>query len=296
MNLLEDKEFLDFRGMEEQALLVQIADIADEIENRFTNGVSHYGEKLPWEKTHDLVRLRPGEVSLWAGVNGHGKSLVLGQVMCWLPQSQKLIIASLEMPPAATAGRMCQQTFVGGRPTRAYINQFAAATDNIWIYAETRTVETQRIIALCLYAGEKMGINHVMIDSLVKCGIKTDDYNKQKDFVDALCQLAKTYRMHIHLVHHIRKGDKEGREPDKFDVKGAGEITDLVDNVFIVRRNKEKERKIETKQQVKKLEPDAELICVKQRHGEWEGKINLYFDAISQQFTSGPDHTLRWRI
>ena len=33
-----------------------------------------------WQKTMDKVHFRPGEVSLWAGVNGHGKSMFLSQV------------------------------------------------------------------------------------------------------------------------------------------------------------------------------------------------------------------------
>ena len=98
------------------------------------------------------------------------------------------------------------------------------------------------------------------------------------------------------LVCHIRKGEKESRTPDKFDIKGAGEITDLVDNVFIVHRNKDKERKIEAKQTVDELVPDAVILVEKQRHGGWEGTISLYFHKSSQQFMSGPKHPLRWRI
>jgi hypothetical protein len=35
------------------------------------------GLTLPWLKTHDLIRLRDGEVSVWGGINGHGKALCL---------------------------------------------------------------------------------------------------------------------------------------------------------------------------------------------------------------------------
>ena len=34
---------------------------------------------LPWEKTRLDFQFRPGEVTLWAGQNGHGKSLVTSQ-------------------------------------------------------------------------------------------------------------------------------------------------------------------------------------------------------------------------
>ena len=299
MNLLEDSEFIEFQGLQESANLVQFKDeeIKDRIKERFANGrTSAYGDRLPWPKTIEQVRLRPGEVSLWAGVNGHGKSLVLGQVMLWFPIEVKSLIASLEMPVDATAARMIQQTLPSGTPTDHYIDLFGEATGNIWIYDEQQTVQTHRMIALVNYAGQILEADHMVIDSLVKCGMAPDDYPRQKAFVDALCQLAKAYRMHIHLVHHIRKGDKEGKEPDKFDIKGAGEITDLVDNVFIVHRNKIKENKIQNGQHVEEMEPDAKIICAKQRHGEWEGFINLWHDKYSHQLMGGPNSRLRWRL
>ncbi|MOA37333.1 hypothetical protein D3C78_1589130 [compost metagenome] len=39
------------------------------------------------------------------------------------------------------------------------------------------------------------------------------------------------------MVAHPRKADSDGAAPGKVDVKGAGEITDLADNVFAVVRN-----------------------------------------------------------
>ena len=48
---------------------------------------SFYGDNpdpgcyLPWLKTHDHIKLRQGELSIWAGVNGHGKSMLLNQVV-----------------------------------------------------------------------------------------------------------------------------------------------------------------------------------------------------------------------
>ena len=136
-----------------------------------------------------------------------------------------------------------------------------------------------------------------MIDSLIKCGIRPDDYARQTEFVDRLCWAAKTHNIHIHLVHHIRKGDKEGKRPDKFDIKGAGEITDLVDNVFIIHRNKIKEREAEKQSPNQDIldKPDMTITVDKQRHGEWEGTFGFWFHRESTQFVSHPDATpLRW--
>jgi twinkle protein len=111
----------------------------------------------------------------------------------------------------------------------------------------------------------------------MKCVRGEDDYNGQKSFVDELTAIARDYGMHVHLVHHIKKLENELKRPDKFDVKGTGAITDQVDNVLLVWRNKADKR---TPQD----DEDANLIVCKQRNGEWEGRIKLWFDRGSQQF------------
>jgi len=283
-------------GKLESQELVGFSHFRDKVKSRIANGVSHHGEKLPWPKTFVLVRLRPAEVSVWAGVNGHGKSLILGQVMLWLPPEQKVLIASLEMPGEATIARMCQQTLTTGLPTERYIDDFIEATNNFYLYDVTGTVHRDKILSLCYYAGKVLGVNHIVLDSLVKFGIRLDDLSGQKDFVNALCAIAKETGTHIHLVHHMKKGEREGEDPDKWGIKGAGEITDLADNVFIQHRCKDKEKAVEDGKEVNELDPDAKLFCVKQRHGEWEGKFALYFDKTSHQFMGGPESRLRWRL
>ena len=69
------------------------------------------------------------------------------------------------------------------------------------------------------------------------------------------------------------------------DVKGTGAITDQVDNVLTVWRNKKKEEQRVAGTAVH-TEPDALVICDKQRNGEWEGKIGLFFHPGSMQFMS----------
>lgn len=295
----DDIDFLQFLGLQERQYIEPTSTFINEIKDRFAGGYEIKGDKLPWEKTHDKVGLRPGEVSIWAGVNGHGKSLVLGQVMLWIPRNIKCLIASLEMKPAATLERMCRQSKGGSIPDAQYVEEFTEKTDNMFIYDQTDTVEPNRILGMCYYAAEKLEINHIVLDSLMKCGISPEDYPRQKDFVDRLCWCAKTTDIHIHLVHHIRKSGSESERPDKFDIKGAGEITDLVDNVFIVHRNKRKERNAEIDNSDPKIakQPDQTLRIAKQRHGEWEGTFGLWFHRPSTQFINSPSSLpMTWRI
>lgn len=242
---------------------------------------------MPWVKTHEQFRLRPGEVTLWAGYNGHGKSLVLGQIMLHLLQNQRVCIASLEMRPLTTLARMCRQELGSNTPSDNFIQQFCErACKKLWLYDQQGTVNAERILNVIHYAAEKLGVCHFVIDSLMKCGIADDDYAGQKRFLDRLCAAAKDTRCHIHLVAHSRKGQDELNPPGKMDVKGSSTITDQVDNVMTVWRNKRKEQLISSGKADANAKDQADglIICDKQRNGEWEGKIGLWFDQSSMRF------------
>ncbi len=130
----------------------------------------------------------------------------------------------------------------------------------------------------------------------MKLDIAEDDYNAQKAFVEALCDLKNEYNCHIHLVVHPRKGIDESKVPGKLDVKGTGALSDLADNCFIVWRNKAKEKKRSACQSNNSpLPPDLEeqvdclWICDKQRNGSWEGKVGLWFHPASLQYLAHPE-------
>lgn len=232
-----------------------------------------------WTKTKDKVKFRPGEISIWAGVNGHGKSMFLSQVSLDLcSQSERVMIASFEMRPVKQMHRMSRQACADREPEIGLLNRFHAWTDErLWLYDHVGAVEWRKVIAVMRYARKNFGITHFIVDSLMKCVKGEDDYNGQKDFVNELCAFAQAHNVHIHLVHHVRKGESEHKTPGKFDIKGAGAITDMVDNVFIVWRNKQAEQSANG-------EATCILSCEKQRNGEFEGKFGFWFDVDSQQY------------
>jgi twinkle protein len=254
---------------------------------------------MPWRKTHGLVQFRPGEVTVWGGANGNGKSLVTGQLaLSLVAQEERVCIASFEMKPEKTLERMARQwsnfnpndpAFAGSdeamRQLLDLYEQFRDWTSNtLWLYDQQGTVTAQQVCAVARYCAKELKVSHFFVDSLMKCVSGEDDYNGQKSFVDELTAIARDHSIHVHLVHHIRKPTSEAHLPNKYDYKGSGSITDQVDNVISVWRNKEKERNAQAGKMVSADEPDAKLICDKQRNGEWEGVIGLWFDRNSQQF------------
>jgi twinkle protein len=259
---------------------------ADDVIQHFHGTEEQHGCCLPWPKTRNMIRLRPGEITLWNGLNGHGKSLALGMVcMGLVQQGQSACIASMEMKPAVTLARICRQAYGDRKPGVEFIRHFSKSTNRrLWLYDQQGTVKAAKMLAIVRYCADQLKVGHFVIDSLMKCGIGEDDYNGQKAFVDSLTATARDHGIHVHLVAHARKQQDEKTPPGKMDVRGAGAITDQVDNVVTVWRNKAKERAIQEGANYDPKAPDAALICDKQRNGEWEGKIPLWFHPPSGQF------------
>ena len=204
------------------------------------------GHPLPWERTQEHIALDTGQLTIWGGWSGHGKSELLGQVITWLMPKHKCAIASLEMRPSQTLNRMIRQTHGTVNPTDAYkMGWMDWANERLYIYDAIERVTRQSMLGMVLYCKKELGIDHIVIDSLTKCGISKDDMAGQATFVDDLQNMAKATGAHIHLVAHLTKPDRKAGsgypEPTKDGVRGAGEITDLADNVFLVYRNEFKD-------------------------------------------------------
>lgn len=297
MRIIKDVDFMEFVSNQQEAYIKPAFEFLDDAMLRIEQGVQQFGDPLPWQYTHDKMRFRPSEVTIWAGANGSGKSLVLGQAAAWWALDTPVVIASMEMKPEATLERMLKQTSGGSRPSREFANGFIAKTDfNLYIYDQLDTMDSDSILGMINYSATELGAKHIIIDSLMKCVKGTDDYNSQKNFVDALCWSAKRHDIHIHLVHHIRKSANETDEPDKYSIKGAGEITDLADNVILVYRNLLKERlRDQGSDKYKDEDVDCALRVVKQRHGEYEGRFGFAWHPDSQQWVSNKYRTpLPW--
>lgn len=261
----------------------------DEIQSLIADGGKLTGATLPWQKTHEQVRFRPGEVTLWQGINGHGKSQVLGQACLWfMRQQEPVCIASFEMKPYATFVRMLRQVAMTDKPCLDYADEIIEwSEDKLWLYDHMGAVQADRVYAAIRYCHAELGIKHFVIDNLMKCVKNEDDYSGQKAFIDKVCSLARECKMHIHVVHHVRKGQSEDNIPTKFDSRGSGTIADQVDQILTVWRNKAKEQRLaqDPDDEQVKDKPDALIVCDKNRHGDWEGKIALWHHRASLQYT-----------
>jgi twinkle protein len=256
-----------------------------------------YGKPFCFEPR---LSFREGEVTLWGGVNGHGKSLLTGQVALQLvEQKVSVAIMSFEMSPERTLMRMLRQKSLGRDKIAVEdVDPFLKYLDPYMVLLNYRgSITPEIVLGATVVANRDFGVTHVFIDNLMKVVRGEDDYNSQKDFVEECCTLAQTLNIHIHLIHHVRKGKDEDEDVGKFSFKGSGSIVDQVDNAILIQRNRKKERDRESGSMGFSADSetgDSILRIVKQRNGDFEGQVPLWFDPATTAFCKDVNRVPQW--
>lgn len=250
---------------------------------------SHEGSGDPvlkLDRDYDWFEFRQGELSVWTGYNGHGKSLLLSQVLLGLmAQGQRVVVFSGEMTPERQLKRMVKQATGLDRPAPAYIDAVGEwLNDGLWLFNQTGTATIDRLIEVFTYAHKRYGASHFVIDSLMMTDVPEDGpgaITLQKQAIQKICNFAKKFGVHLHLVAHPRKGKDETGAPGKLDIAGSSKITDGADNVFTV-WSARKDESVALSDEF-----DAKLELQKQRNGEVQHfTAFLWFVRGANQFAS----------
>lgn len=228
------------------------------------------------------IRFLPAEVTIWTGISSHGKSALLSQLMAIaMGDGQRVAIASMEMTGVQTLYRMTCQLCSNASPTReAITEQHEWLAGKLWLFDIIGNVEVKRLIDLMDYSHARFGVHHFVVDSLMKIGVGSEDYDGQRIFLNTITSFAKRTGAHVHLVAHARKGRDESVSPGKMDIAGSGNIINQGDNILCVWRNKEKEKKAANgalSDGEASVMPDAIVSCMKQRENGVEFDEPLLF-------------------
>lgn len=242
--------------------------------------LSFCGQEFDW------FEFRPGELTVWTGYNGHGKSLMLNQVLLGImKQGERVCVFSGEMTPAQQGRRTVKQASGVDRASPEYIDAIGDwLRDRMWLFALVGNATMDRLLEVFRYGNRRYGIRHFVVDSLMMTDVPEDGpgaFSAQKDAMRKLRAFATSCNAHVHLVAHPRKSQDESRPPGKLDVSGSGKLTDAADNVFSVWSA----RKEEGDPDVDK--PDALLELHKNRNGDVQHKkLWLYFNRAAMQFSA----------
>lgn len=268
------------------AELVSMADVMGQVKALFYP--AHVAPRQPClrlaGKSCDWFEFRAGELSVWTGFNGHGKSLMLNQVLLGLlEQGERMCVFSGEMSPAQQGKRLVKQATGLDRPTPGYIDAVGEwLRDRAWLFNVLGSATITRLLEVFAYASRRYGIRHFVIDSLMMTDVPEDgpgSMTAQKAAVQKLTDFAKRHGAHVHLVAHPRKGRDESLAPGKMDVAGSSKITDAADNVFTVWSARKEDDDPDTDK------PDGCLELQKQRNGDVQHqKLWLFFNRSAMQF------------
>lgn len=276
---------------EQSTKVRRASEFFDDVRSEFSH--TDAGRRYPGmssTKVGGVLQFPPGEVTVWAGFNGHKKSMFTSQVALDLcQQRRRVLLASFEMTPGKTLGRMARQAAGVPRPSDEWLGHFEAwSDDKLWIFDHMGRCSPHQTIGLCHYFAEQLRGNDIFIDSLMMVASSEDKMDEQKQFVTDLVRTAQDTNSHIHLVAHCRKPPSTGETlpPTRYDIRGTASISDQASNVVLVWANKAKKTALERNPNDEEwiAKPDALVIVDKQRHNPFEGKLQLWFDDRSLRF------------
>lgn len=197
-----------------------------------------------------------GELSIWTGKRGNGKSTLLGQILLEsINQGIPVAAYSGELPAAHFQYWINLQAAGEGYiknyhdPMRGkdiyYLEQSVLEKIKAWydgkffLYDNTvdGSPEETSILKVFEYAVRRYDCKVFLVDNLMTARTDSlterDFYHQQSKFVGELVSFAKSFGVHIHLVAHPKK------TPGKLendDVSGSGDVTNRADNVFSLER------------------------------------------------------------
>ncbi|KZM38103.1 toprim domain-containing protein [Bartonella bacilliformis] len=262
------------------------------------NPEQHVGYSVPYPKLEGKLSFRPAELTLWSGASGAGKSQLLSDcIPHWIAQESRLCLASLEMKGEQSLRRLIKQTGGTSHPTKEKIEQILHFLDHgLILYEHVGKSNVETLLDVFDYCRAKYGCDQFIIDSLMRLGIAADDYTGQEQAVYKIVDWAVLNAVHVHLVAHARKSGVDKDIPGTEDIKGASEIGANAFNIITIWRNRPLEDKIFATQQLhEKAEltkrPGVVMNIAKQRSGDFEGKVGLWFDQQSYRYRCSPEET-----
>lgn len=255
-----------------------------------------------------------GQLSLWTGERGKGKSTLLGQLLLEAIDQDKTV--------CAYSGELDKRQF------KQWVSVQAAGPDHVGVYEDRETGRKMTAIAATvqkridewwdrrffLYdvgtasshsedsilrtfdnAHRCYGAAVFLVDNIMTVGLSRsrdgDYFRAQSNFAGRLVQFAKSRGVHVHLVAHPRKADAGRKRLSSDDVGGSGDLTNRADNVFALEAGQ--------RDAGGKLAQVTVLSCLKNRMFGGTKQVKLFFDVKSKRFylpEQAPNRKYGWEL
>lgn len=251
-----------------------------------------------------IMGLLLGDVSIVSGSNASGKSSWLNCVaLNAINKGWKTAIWSGELVPYRLKGWINQtaagKSYVSKKD--GYDNFYYApkkvadvidrwSKDRLYLYNNEYGSRWEQLVSDITNLIEKEDVKLIIIDNLMclqLAGFEGDKNEKETAFINEIKSLAKSKGVHIILVAHPRKQVDFLR---KDSIAGSGNISNLVDNVFIIHRvNMDFEMKAKAffgERTVAGLMQYGNVIevCKEREHGVVDLLVGMYYEIETRRF------------
>lgn len=239
---------------------------------------------------------RPGELTVWSGVNSSGKSTLLTQILLEaLTQEQAVCAYSGELPVQSfrywlelqAAGPSGVELGASIRAGCAVIRPVLLEAIRDWyrerlfLCAGAEWGSLDSLVETFTEAARDYSCQVFLLDNLtiIISGLKVrDQMRAQRELILHMVRFAREFGVHVHVVVHPRKKVNPSNLT-KMDIGGSGDITNLADNVLVLTRLAPESP------DGGDWPPAARLSVLKNRFGgRQDVDIDLGFDPVSKRF------------
>jgi twinkle protein len=203
---------------------------------------SRVGTLTGWtELDENLKGFRDGEITVWSGYNGSGKSTVLGWLVnVWAGMGLRSCVASMELKPLSYLKWVTMQALGDDweNLTKHEIRRWNEwVSPSFALLNHPASITLDKLLEVFTYAAQRYGCKQFVADNLMKIITPGDTMESQRRIITALKDFAIEWDCHVHLVAHPRKPPATGApKMTKYDISGTSDIANLADNVLIVHR------------------------------------------------------------
>lgn len=260
--------------------------------------------------------LQKGAISVVSGLRGSAKSTILSQIsLNAIQKKQTIICYSGELSDKNFAKWMFLQAAGKSKveESEKFENFFTVPDeykkmiaewigDKFWLYNNKYGNDFSQISERLDAEIEKHSADLVILDNLMALNLESydkDKYEAQTKFVQTLKNIAEKRDVHIIFVAHPRKAMGFLRLDD---VAGSGNITNYVDNAFIIHRKNNDFVRLsrqmfgwpETHEVYQENVTNVIEICKDRDNGNQDVFIPLYYETETKRLKNYPTEVIKY--
>lgn len=219
------------------------------------------GLEYPWPRlSRYLHGMRRGELVMWCGGTGSGKSSLVRQLAHQVALVHGKRVGIIALEESVRQAALSQMSITAGRPlhlpeVRQQTSQSELRTwfdetfgsDRIFFYDHFGSVDAETILPKLRYLVKGCDCDWVILDhiSIMVSGMATDGDERKRidELMTKLRSLVENAKFGLHVVTHLRKSSgtphEEGGRITLADLRGSGAIAQVSDLVIAAERNQQ---------------------------------------------------------